>query len=192
MKRKWTTRRKWNLLILLVMVLPARARLGDHNCPPDKNYLCQEGKCIPKEYVCNDHKDCRDGDDETDCGKKKIYFFSLIHWKFISADLKLCRGDDFFKCREDGKCISRSLTCDLNADCSDGSDEGEELCSKERVALNITRKPCHTEKEFECEAKICIPKNLVCDGTKHCLDGRDEDPKLCADKTVSSATESLS
>jgi hypothetical protein len=56
------------------------------------------------------------------------------------------------------------------------------MCEGEpRVA--VVKKEC-SDKEFECETNICIPKKLMCDGSKHCFDGRDEDVAMCKSKNV--------
>ena len=41
------------------------------------------GKCIPKRWQCDYHRDCENGEDEYDCRK---YWFSCIYY-FISASL---------------------------------------------------------------------------------------------------------
>lgn len=92
--------------------------------------------------------------------------------------------EQFFKCRTSDKCISKSLTCDDVADCSDGSDESESVCG-DPFARASPRRKCDADREFECEANICISQKLVCDSVNHCSDGRDEAPELCASKNVS-------
>lgn len=107
--------------------------------------------------------------------------------------MKQCKDDKFFRCRTGDKCISKSLTCDQVADCEDASDESDALC--EGHPPDHVNKPCDLKKEFECEAKICIPIGLVCDGTKHCFDGRDEETEMCkksySEKNVSLVLEFL-
>lgn len=42
-------------------------------------YLCKNnGYCIDLELVCNNVKDCFDGDDEDDCGSFKFSFAKLL------------------------------------------------------------------------------------------------------------------
>lgn len=33
----------------------------------NNNFLCQNGKCLPRDLVCNGFFDCDDGEDENDC-----------------------------------------------------------------------------------------------------------------------------
>lgn len=98
--------------------------------------------------------------------------------------------DRFFKCVVGDRCISKALTCDEVADCSDGSDESETVCG-DPLARGVTRKTCDAEAEFECEANVCISKKLVCDSVDHCSDGRDEAPEMCADRNVSQVLRNL-
>lgn len=35
----------------------------------DEDFICDDGECIRKEYMCNNVTDCMDKSDEIDCGK---------------------------------------------------------------------------------------------------------------------------
>ncbi|XP_060074620.1 mucin-2-like [Ylistrum balloti] len=64
-------------------------------------YACQDGKCIPEEWLCDEEPDCVDAMDELSC--------------------QMCQ-DGEFRCGN-GKCISAMLRCDGNVDCVEGLDE---------------------------------------------------------------------
>ena len=48
----------------------------------DRHYfLCNNGDCIKKQWRCDREKDCKDGDDETGCGKLSYPLYVLfLHW----------------------------------------------------------------------------------------------------------------
>ncbi|XP_055611929.1 putative vitellogenin receptor [Uranotaenia lowii] len=117
----------------------------------EEEFQCDNGSCIPKAARCNDSKECSDGSDELGC------------------DYFLCRKPMWHRCKHDESCISASFLCDKHDDCPLGDDE--ENC--ENYEVPHTPVPC-SKLEFTCTDKMCIPSDLVCDGTQHCLDGSDE------------------
>ena len=42
---------------------------GDENCSDEQFQCGSGGKCIPKRWQCDYHKDCENGEDEYDCRK---------------------------------------------------------------------------------------------------------------------------
>ena len=67
----------------------------------DEEFLCGEGRCIPKVSTCDGTPDCSRGEDEEGC---------------------TCRAADF-QCQFGGGCVDEVLRCDGNLDCADRSDE---------------------------------------------------------------------
>lgn len=57
-------------LLLFWSSLLITSHADDVGCDVKTNYLCGDTKtCVPKSYLCNNHSDCPDNDDEVDCGK---------------------------------------------------------------------------------------------------------------------------
>ncbi|XP_072101165.1 basement membrane-specific heparan sulfate proteoglycan core protein isoform X3 [Mobula birostris] len=116
-------------------------------CSIDKA-VCQNGQCIPRDYLCDGERDCSDGSDELDCGTPSP-----------------CEPNEF-KCKN-GRCAVKLWRCDGDNDCGDNSDE--EYCP--------TKGPgdmCAPE-QFVCVSdRLCIPASYQCDEEADCPDRSDE------------------
>ncbi|XP_031762630.1 basement membrane-specific heparan sulfate proteoglycan core protein isoform X7 [Xenopus tropicalis] len=127
-----------------------------HKPPPDletrqcrrDEARCPNGQCIPRDYLCDGEKDCKDGSDEMHCGTPSP-----------------CEPNEF-KCKN-GRCALKLWRCDGDNDCGDGSDE-----------LNCpTKGPSDTcaPDQFVCvQARTCIPASYQCDDEADCPDRSDE------------------
>ncbi len=76
-----------------------------------------DSMCIPKDWICDEQKDCKNGADEENC------------------HATTCTADEF-QC-ENGKCITGRWVCDQDNDCGDNSDEGSNC----REYINTTAPP---------------------------------------------------
>ncbi|XP_005878742.1 PREDICTED: low-density lipoprotein receptor-related protein 8 [Myotis brandtii] len=114
-------------------------------CEEDQ-FRCQNGRCIPSVWRCDEDDDCSDNSDEDDCPKKT------------------CMDTDF-TC-DNGHCIPERWKCDGEEECSDGSDEFQATCPKQ---------VCPAEK-LSCgpTSHKCVPASWRCDGEKDCESGADE------------------
>ncbi|XP_035882005.1 low-density lipoprotein receptor-related protein 8 isoform X7 [Phyllostomus discolor] len=112
----------------------------------ENQFRCQNKRCIPSVWRCDEDDDCLDNSDENDCPKKT------------------CTDSDF-TC-DNGHCIPERWKCDGEEECSDGSDEFEATCTKQ---------VCPAEK-LSCgpTSHKCVPASWRCDGEKDCESGADE------------------
>lgn len=49
----------------------------------DDDFICDNGECIKKQYMCNNVTDCMDKSDEIDCGKLIIFFLSHLKFGYV-------------------------------------------------------------------------------------------------------------
>ena len=45
-------------------------------CTKD-DFKCDNGECVPSEWICDGECDCSDESDETDCGGKRLIIMSI-------------------------------------------------------------------------------------------------------------------
>lgn len=105
---------------------------------------------------------------------------------FVSTDVQKCDNKEkFFLCRDKKTCIAKVLTCDMEADCPDASDESDEMCdSLASVSIgSAPNKTCDPLTQFTCGNGVCVPLEDVCNGAKNCIDGSDESPTMCTNYT---------
>ncbi|XP_034151976.1 basement membrane-specific heparan sulfate proteoglycan core protein isoform X5 [Esox lucius] len=122
---------------------------------------CQNGQCVPRDYLCDGERDCSDGSDEIRCGTPSP-----------------CEPNEF-KCRN-GRCALKLWRCDGDNDCEDNSDETD--CP--------TKGPDDTcaPEQFVCRSDhTCIPSSYQCDEEPDCPDRSDEFG--CTPPTVTSPPE---
>lgn len=100
---------------------------------PRYEYMCSDGKCISKAYVCDGYPDCSTGEDESncpgECGRDKFrsvreIYSSQLMKLLLFGFLPPCN----YRCRSDGVCLDKSKLCNGAMNCIDGSDE--EDCGK--------------------------------------------------------------
>ncbi|KAM9848879.1 low-density lipoprotein receptor-related protein 8-like [Aulostomus maculatus] len=161
------------------------------SCREQLDFRCNDGWCIQRQRVCDQHVDCGDGSDERNCshlGCQKEEFTCLSSRRCIAShflcdavddcgdgsDEESCHNctDGFFSCGRSDACLPQHMVCDGQADCVDGRDETLESCGLASPRLQ-TSSTCPLS-EFHCGDGQCIRQSWKCDGSPDCSDGSDE------------------
>uniref|UniRef100_A0A8C1KZW2 LDL receptor related protein 8 n=1 Tax=Cyprinus carpio TaxID=7962 RepID=A0A8C1KZW2_CYPCA len=116
---------------------------ADTECE-DGQFQCNNKRCIPTIWRCDDDDDCSDNSDEENCLKN-----TCAPSEFLCAN---------------GQCVPGRWRCDGEPECPDGSDEADATCT--------VKQTCPPEK-FDCGGK-CVSLSWRCDGERDCENGEDE------------------
>ncbi|XP_037314639.2 low-density lipoprotein receptor-related protein 8-like isoform X3 [Pungitius pungitius] len=139
----WTDIR--TLILFHAFVLRLHFSEATDECE-DGQFQCNNKRCIPTIWRCDDDDDCSDNSDEENCRKQT------------------CPPEKFDCGGSTNKCVSLSWRCDGEKDCENGADE--EDCASDAKAC--------TSGEFPCANRKCLAAVYVCDGDDDCGDGSDE------------------
>ncbi|XP_076870926.1 low-density lipoprotein receptor-related protein 8 isoform X3 [Brachyhypopomus gauderio] len=176
------------LLLLHVLLMEVLHTEGTKTDCETGQFECNNGRCIPTPWRCDDDDDCSDNSDEENCPRKTCAStdFTCKNGQCVPGRWR-CDGDpecpdgsdeddsicsrqtcppEKFDCGgTSNKCVSLTWRCDGEMDCENGSDEDE--CSADAKAC--------PPKEFQCRSGLCVAPSFVCDGDDDCGDGSDEE-----------------
>ena len=173
---------------------------GDSGCASDQ-FDCGNGQCIPASFACDGSNEYGNASWGPDCSNGADENLELCCDTDTYSNVSACGGDgggcapDQFDCYGDGsECISGGWVCDGSsefcnatwpADCSNGADEGLDVCGYEdecdddggddlpRPGDNCTGDPDeHVCPTFDFFGYVsggeCVPAEQVCDGIIDC------------------------
>ncbi|KAM9427202.1 low-density lipoprotein receptor-related protein 8-like [Salvelinus alpinus] len=148
----WTDIRK--LLLFHLLVLKHCSKGTEAEECEEGQFQCNNRRCIPTIWRCDDDDDCSDNSDEENCARK-----TCAPAEFACAN---------------GQCVPGRWRCDGEPECPDGSDEADATCSKQT---------CPPEK-FGCGGSTnkCVSLSWRCDGERDCENGADEEDCAAGNK----------
>lgn len=127
--------------------------IGCHFCK-DTEFECENGRCIPSDWVCDKMNDCEDNSDES------IHVCKQQDFDDIKRPEERCDG---FQCANK-QCIHMVNVCDGHNDCGDNSDEGGKcgFSCKNAGCMDICHETpngpkcaCHKGYKLMGDAKTC-------------------------------------
>ncbi|XP_070509893.1 basement membrane-specific heparan sulfate proteoglycan core protein isoform X10 [Chironomus tepperi] len=166
----------------------------EENCDCARNeFRCiRGGTCIQQEQKCDGREDCLDGSDEYSCTGSTIaqdletldqvkhsinksthdHDTSSSHLQPTFVTRK-CKETEF-QCISDGACIDGYKLCNGYYDCTDKSDESDDLCIDINQYTEYDEPNECADNEFKCDEDKCVANEFKCDSVPDCNDGTDE------------------
>nr|AHB12420.1 vitellogenin receptor [Palaemon carinicauda] len=146
----------------------------DCGCADDQFKCLYTDRCIPRRWVCNQIKDCKDGSDE-DCSLNATTTIVPDSEKTTTSGW-LCQPGEH-PCKN-GQCIKSSMLCDGSSDCNDGSDEWDHCftncqkynggCQHEcHSTVDAVYCSCHRGYHLDSDGKSCLDDE-ECDVEETC------------------------
>lgn len=123
----------------------------------ERELTCGDGSCISRDWICDGHRDCPNGEDEASCVlcSRDEFRYIII---FISSLFNIFKNNKHnylacdFSCPSGG-CILKRWLCDGYADCPKGEDELENTC----LQAGVERSEDHHEVGEESAASVLAP-----------------------------------
>nr|XP_054748855.1 uncharacterized protein LOC129254382 [Lytechinus pictus] len=143
----------------------------------ERQFQCDNGRCILDQLRCDSIDTCGDGSDERDCSYFNCSdgqlvsetavcdgFYDCSNMRDESNDICHYNPETHYACPE-GIRIQHSWLCDGRKDCENGEDEDGCDCASH---------------QFACDNR-CIHGHYVCDEVFDCDDGKDEQNCTCSE-----------
>lgn len=147
---------------------PSPASVATNSCT-EWMFPCNNKKCVPYWWKCDDVDDCGDASDELGCKKPDAAAATTTEsgdgGASNATELPRVCNENMFQCYS-GKCIVDSWVCDGTNDCENGEDEL--YCDAKH------HRGCR-EDQFPCRIDgSCVSLANICNGYDDCPDRSDE------------------